>query len=90
MANYDPKNKEINQLYLSFSNLTKTIKIARTSMFQGDENQALLNYHECAQIYDQLHNIEKKGRCYNNLGVIYLKKGQFNKSKFFLEESIVM
>ena len=48
MTNYRPKNNEINQLYLSFSNLTKTIKLARTSMYQGDENQALLNYHECA------------------------------------------
>lgn len=38
MRNYLPKNNEINQLYLSFSNLTKTIKLARTSMYQGDEN----------------------------------------------------
>lgn len=57
-------------------------------MYQGDENQALLNYHECAQIFDQLHNIEKKGRCYNNLGCIYLKKGQFKESKNFLEAAI--
>ena len=33
MRNYLPKNNEINQLYLSFSNLTKTIKLARTSMY---------------------------------------------------------
>ena len=33
MLNYKPYNKEINTLYRSFSNLTKTIKIARDSLY---------------------------------------------------------
>ena len=48
MLGYKPRNKEINMLYLAFSNLTKTIKVARNSLYQGDDNLALLNYHEVA------------------------------------------
>jgi hypothetical protein len=48
MLNYKPRNHEINYLYLAFSNLTKTIKVARNSLYEGDDNQALLNYHEVA------------------------------------------
>ena len=38
MLNYKPRNKEINLLYLAFSNLTKTIKVARNSLYEGDDN----------------------------------------------------
>jgi hypothetical protein len=48
MLNYKPRNKEINMLYLAFSNLTKTIKVARNSLYEGDDNSALLGYHEVA------------------------------------------
>jgi hypothetical protein len=51
MLNYRPRNKEINLLYLAFSNLTKTIKVARNSLYEGDDNQALIGYHEVAQIF---------------------------------------
>lgn len=73
MLNYQPRNKEINMLYLAFSNLTKTIKVARNSLYEGDDNQALLGYHEVAQIFQKLENNEKLGSCMNNLGCIYLK-----------------
>ena len=52
MHNYKPRNKEINILYLAFSSLTKTIKAARNSLNEGDDNQALLNYHEVLKIFD--------------------------------------
>ena len=38
MLNYKPRNYEINTLYLSFSDLTKTIKVARDSLYEGDDN----------------------------------------------------
>jgi len=88
MLNYKPRNHEINVLYLAFSNLTKTIKVARDSLYEGDDNLALLNYHEVAQIFEQLGNEEKLGSCLNNLGCIYLKKEQFKNSMFFLGEAI--
>lgn len=88
MLNYKPRNNEINTLYLAFSNLTKSINVARNSLHEGDDNQALLNYHEVAQIFEQLKNREKKGSCMNNLGCIYLKKHQFNKSEDFLSLAI--
>ena len=88
MLNYKPRNYEINTLYLAFSDLTKTIKVARDSLYEGDDNQALLNYHEVAQIFDNLNNQEKLGSCMNNLGCIYLKKDQFDNSIDFLDHSI--
>lgn len=88
MLNYKPRNHEINVLYLAFSNLTKTIKVARDSLYEGDDNQALLNYHEVAQIFDQLNNQEKLGSCMNNLGCIYLKKDQYENSFEFLRQAI--
>lgn len=88
MLNYKPRNNEINVLYLAFSNLTKTIKVARNSLYLGDDNQALLNYHEVAQIFDQLKNRQKLGSCMNNLGCIYLKKGMFENSFEFMNEAI--
>lgn len=88
MLHYKPRNHEINVLYLAFSNLTKTIKVARDSLYEGDDNQALLNYHEVAQIFDQLNNQEKLGSCMNNLGCIYLKKDQYDNSFEFLRQAI--
>ncbi len=84
MLGYKPRNREINMLYLAFSNLTKTIKVARNSLYEGDDNQALLNYHEVAQIFGKLKNQEKLGSCMNNLGCIYLKKDQYENSFEFL------
>ena len=78
MLGYKPKNREINMLYLAFSNLTKTIKVARNSLYEGDDNSALLGYHEVAQIFKKLENQQKLGSCMNNLGCIYLKKDQFD------------
>lgn len=48
MLNYKPRNNEINTLQLAFSNLLKSINVARNSLHEGDDNQALLNYHEVA------------------------------------------
>jgi len=80
MLKYKPRSKEINVLYLAFSNLTKTIKVARNSLYEGNDNQALLNYHEVNEIFKNLNNDEKHGNCMNNLGCIYLKKEQFELS----------
>ena len=87
MLNYKPRNHEINLLYLAFSKLTKTIKVARNSLYEGDDNQALLNYHEVAEIFSELKNREKEGSCINNLGCIYIKKDQFEKAITFLSEA---
>jgi tetratricopeptide (TPR) repeat protein len=88
MLNYKPRNKEINLLYLAFSNLTKTIKVARNSLYEGDDNQALIGYHEVAQIFRQLDNQQKLGMCMNNLGCIYLKKDSFEIANEYLQKSI--
>lgn len=74
MLNYKPRNKEINLLFLEFSNLAKSIKVARESLYEGDENKALLDYHEVASVFKKLNNMEKFSSCMNNLGCIYLKK----------------
>ena len=90
MLNYKPRNHEINVLYLAFSNLTKTIKVARNSLYEGDDNQALLGYHEVAQIFLSLKNNEKLGSSMNNLGCIYLKKEQYETSFMFLNKALAI
>jgi hypothetical protein len=75
---YRPRNKEVNKLYLAFSNLMKTIGVARNSLSEGNDNKALLGYHEVAERFENMGNYEKLGSCYNNLGCIYMKKEQFD------------
>lgn len=38
VGNYGDENEEINFLFLSFSNLTKTLTAAKSSLAQGDDN----------------------------------------------------
>lgn len=88
MSGYIPVNKEMNILYKQFSNLARTIKIARESLFEGDENQALMNYHEVTELFERYHNREQLGRCFNNLAVIYFKKYELGKTVFYLNKAI--
>ena len=78
MSNYEHKNQEINELHLTFSKLSKIVVVARNSLNQGDENEALLNYNEVAKIFKDMKNFENYGKCMNNIGCLYLKKSLFN------------
>ena len=51
LNSFEPNNKEIDSLHLAFSKLSRTVKAARTSLNQGNENNALLTYHEVAEIF---------------------------------------
>jgi len=53
---YKPKNMQINRLYLAFSKLTKSIEIARSSLLEGNNNLALIGYHEVAEQFEMLGN----------------------------------
>lgn len=88
IGNYGDRNAEINFLFQSFSNLTKTLTAAKSSLDEGDDNTALLNYHEAAQIFDTLHNIDKKGACMNNISCLYIKNKDYVKGLNFINESI--
>lgn len=84
MLHYEPVNQEINQLYLAFSKLTKTIKFAKNSEQLGANNNALMRYHEIADIFRELGSVERLSSCLNNLGCIYLRQEDFENSKIFL------
>ena len=43
-------------LYRAANKLIKTLYIARTSMLAGNDNTAILNYHEVASLF-----LERKG-----------------------------
>ena len=72
---------------MAFSKLTRTVKAARTSLNEN-ENQALLTYHEVAEIFDALKNYEKFGHCMNNIGCLYLRKQQFANAWFHFKQAI--
>ena len=68
--------------------MARTIKIARESLFEGDDNQALMNYHEVTELFERYHNRDQLGRCFNNLAVIYYKKFELDKTVFYINEAI--
>ena len=43
---YNEMNDETNALFLAFSKLIKTIRLAKNSNAKTDDNQTLINYHE--------------------------------------------
>lgn len=88
MNTYQNRNDEVNKLHLAFSRLTKSVRLAKNSLDLGDDNKALLNYHEVADLFYELKNQEKFGICLNNIGCLYLKKSQFENASIFLVEAI--
>jgi hypothetical protein len=48
LKDYKKTCYELNNLYLGFNYLTKTLGIARTALMEGHDNTALLNYHDAA------------------------------------------
>ncbi|TNV85694.1 hypothetical protein FGO68_gene4109 [Halteria grandinella] len=57
---------EVTKLYRAANKLIKTLSLARTSMFMGNDNTALLNYNEVANLF-----LEKNaaGQNHNKLGI---------------------
>lgn len=42
---------EVTKLYRAANKLIKTLSLARTSVLQGNDNAALLNYNEVANLF---------------------------------------
>jgi tetratricopeptide (TPR) repeat protein len=81
-------NVETNELFLAFSKLIKTIRLAKNSMTNLDDNQSLVNYHEVLKSFIDLGNISKVGACINNMSSIYMKKGYFKEALSFIDKAI--
>jgi tetratricopeptide (TPR) repeat protein len=62
--------------------------IAKIAMLQGNDNAALLNYHDVAQIFRDFNNDRKLGTCYNNIGCIHLRLKEYQKQMKYLDEAI--
>ncbi len=90
LGEYKNTCAEINELYFSFSRLTKTLNIASTALLSGDDKMALLHYHDVAQIYKEQKNRPKLGTCYNNIGCIELRMGQVEKEEDYFKEAITL
>ncbi|TNV85727.1 hypothetical protein FGO68_gene754 [Halteria grandinella] len=50
---------EVTKLYRAANKLIKTLSLAKTSMQQGNDNIALLNYNEVAKLFQERSNIQQ-------------------------------
>lgn len=84
---FKKSSKELNELSLTFNKVAKTIKIATTSIKEGDEAQALLNYHEAFNIFSDFKNVREQGVCLNNIGTIFMKRHEYLKAYSYFERA---
>ena len=61
--------------------MIKTLYIARTAMLSGNDNAAILNYHEVASLFMDSAKLTMVSNnvaiCYNNIACIHAKKQDF-------------
>jgi len=84
---FKKSSKELNELSLTFNKVAKTIKIATASIKEGDEAQALLNYHEAFTIFSDFKNVREQGVCLNNIGTIFMKRHEYLKAYNYFERA---
>ena len=85
LSDYKQSCKEVNNLYLAANQLIKTIELARTSLLEGNDNSALLNYNMVAEL---LKDPKQASICYNNIACIHLRLREFDKHHVYCQQSI--
>lgn len=55
-------------LYQAANKLIKTLYVARTGMAKGNDNAALLSYHEIAYLFLDHHTLKKEKSCWEKFG----------------------
>ncbi len=80
VLSFKKSSKELNELSLTFNKVAKTIQIATISLEEGEEAQALLNYHEAFNIFSDFKNLREQGVCLNNIGSIFMRRHEYMKA----------
>ena len=86
--NYTPNSEEITQLYQSFSKLKFVMKYANAEFFSGNDAQALINYSNALQLYEEINNKDGIGMTYNNIGNIHLKNKRFEDAIDYYKKAV--
>lgn len=71
ILDYQPRNEEMNTLYLNVSEMAKALRLARFSAID-DYRHAMLNYHALADIFNNYSSTDNLSGCHNNIACIYL------------------
>lgn len=50
------------------------------SLEEGEDAQALLNYHEAFNIFSDFKNSREQGVCLNNIGSIFMRRHEYQKA----------
>ena len=74
---FKKSSKELNELSLTFNKVAKTIQIAVASLEEVEDAQALLNYHEAFNIFQDFKNAREQGVCLNNIGSIFMRRQEY-------------
>ena len=59
---------ELNELHLTFNKVAKTINIANTTIKEGEEAKAILNFNEAYHIFKDFNNERQMSVCISNIG----------------------
>ena len=78
---FRPSNAEINELHLTFNKVAKTMDLARLQGRKGQEDQALLNFSEGYNIFEDFNNIRAMGICMSNIGAIHFESKRYLEAK---------
>jgi tetratricopeptide (TPR) repeat protein len=84
---FKKSSRELNDLQITFNNVAKTIQIASQSHKDGEEAQALLNYHEAFTIFSDFKNFKDQGVCLNNIGSVHLRRHEYQKAYHYFDRA---
>jgi tetratricopeptide (TPR) repeat protein len=57
------------------------------SLEEGEDAQALLNYHEAFNIFSDFKNSREQGVCLNNIGSIFMRRHEYQKAYSYFTRS---
>ena len=77
----------MNKLYQNISEMAKALRLARFSDIE-DYKKGMINYHVLANIFENYNSTEKLSGCWNNIGCIYLRLGDFRNAMLAFRASI--
>jgi hypothetical protein len=81
---YKEHNREMNDLYLCYSQLAKILAVGGQNAKKGFPFEHRFDLHEAASVFNKFENKPAEARCYQNLGCLIVLqnfKSESNEAK---------
>lgn len=75
LKGFKERNKEMNQLYLSFSQMAKILAVSQDFTNKADTHMNSLSINEAIEVFEKFENKRAVGICYHNRGCLKAKLG---------------